>query len=567
MPSNSSEGREPTLEQCMKMMTRLLMKMEERQTAYNPSEEITLAILRNSLPELPKFSGKREEWPLFHRIYVTTTETGRFTDDLNHLRLVKCLEGEARRKVQSLLIGSASGDSIIEHLKKLYGDPIESLTEQAKKLLAMKSPRDLEKTQLQPFAAELESLVLNAEALNNRDFLKQTFLIESIVEKLRDSHRDWWEDQRKKEPESDLRTLMQYVLEKASYKSAKPPATCCRPKELMNVNTHRGESMNESSQEYEEEECLNVHAMIDSQECDEEECINVHELNERTLFKVLPVELVGKNGKKVSTYAFLDDGSAVTLLEDSLREELGIEGCPAPMKLRWTAKVVRIEKKSRRVNCLIAAPGKRQTFPLVGVRTVDKLAIGRQSMDVRKLKEKFAHLRGVPMNNQNEVEPRLLIGLKNVNLLMSFKNRYGKLGEPVAAKTKLGWVIYGSNVESKNCTAHGTEEENLVMTICEEVKDELLNKLSEPPLKLKCDAANENSMNKVHNRSNVRFLGRDGNRDKRSALPLKKRQENYNRSSDKSPTKKKRTRNKFCCGYVREADRIEEKFQRFSTLR
>lgn len=54
--------------------------------------------------------------------------------------------------------------------------------------------------------------------------------------------------------------------------------------------------------------------------------IHTHWINETTvLFRILPITLYNGN-ISISTYAFIDDGSSVTLLDESLMEELSIDG-------------------------------------------------------------------------------------------------------------------------------------------------------------------------------------------------------------------------------------------------
>lgn len=46
------------------------------------------------------------------------------------------------------------------------------------------------------------------------------------------------------------------------------------------------------------------------------------------------------------------------------------------------------------------------------------------------------------------VQPRMLIGLQHTHLLTSRKTVEGREGEPVAKKTKLGWVVFGRSQSS-----------------------------------------------------------------------------------------------------------------------
>jgi hypothetical protein len=103
-------------------------------TGSDPDEQLKLTMIRASLPELPKYSGTLEEWPLFERIFTTTSETGKYTEELNHLHLLKCLEGDAKSESQRLLSGMAGGTAIMNHLKAVYGDDEKILKKQVKKL-------------------------------------------------------------------------------------------------------------------------------------------------------------------------------------------------------------------------------------------------------------------------------------------------------------------------------------------------------------------------------------------------------------------------------------------------
>lgn len=68
--------------------------------------------------------------------------------------------------------------------------------------------------------------------------------------------------------------------------------------------------------------------------------INAHHATEQsTLFRILPVTL-HRNGKSVDTFAFLDDGSSMTLVEQAIVKQLDInDGETVPLCLTWTSNV------------------------------------------------------------------------------------------------------------------------------------------------------------------------------------------------------------------------------------
>lgn len=71
---------------------------------------------------------------------------------------------------------------------------------------------------------------------------------------------------------------------------------------------------------------------------------NVHQSHTSdTLFRIVPVVLHSVN-KKIHTYAFLDDGSELTLMEEDLLNQLEIDGTKQPLCLKWTGDTRRIDE-------------------------------------------------------------------------------------------------------------------------------------------------------------------------------------------------------------------------------
>ncbi|XP_055615232.1 uncharacterized protein LOC129761532 [Toxorhynchites rutilus septentrionalis] len=90
----------------------------------------------------------------------------------------------------------------------------------------------------------------------------------------------------------------------------------------------------------------------------------------------------------------------------------------------------------------ISAAGGRK-HSLEDVQTVKKLSLPKQTLSFESLSDRFEYLKGLPVSSYTDVTPKILIEINNLNLMVPLKIREGLGMEPVAAKTRLGWCIYG----------------------------------------------------------------------------------------------------------------------------
>ncbi|XP_055604494.1 uncharacterized protein LOC129752749 [Uranotaenia lowii] len=201
---------------------------------------------------------------------------------------------------------------------------------------------------------------------------------------------------------------------------------------------------------------------------------NVHQGQSEILFRFVPVLLHGP-AKSIRTYAFVDDGSELTLMEQSLADELGVQGPTKPLCLRWTSGANRTESLSQKVNFQISSilnPSKK--FPLHEVHTVRSLQLRPQTLQIPQLQEKYRHLGGLPVESYEEVSPRLLIGLDHASLGNAMKSREGKPNEPIAVKTRLGWMIYGCCCKTNDDVSH-VNHHSVQLCQCETDTDQELH--------------------------------------------------------------------------------------------
>ncbi|XP_055604683.1 uncharacterized protein LOC129752918 [Uranotaenia lowii] len=176
------------------------------------------------------------------------------------------------------------------------------------------------------------------------------------------------------------------------------------------------------------------------------------QLQASVLFRIVPVVLYG-NGLKLQIFAFFDEGSSTTLIEKEVIQKLGLKGSDAPLCLLWTGNVTREETDSSKLDLTISGTRSDRKFKLRNVRTVGTLGLHAQSLDYEALADQYNHLAKLPIDSYQNAIPKLLIGLDNIQLTLPTKTREGKRDEPLAAKSCLGWSIFGKTGTMENSFA------------------------------------------------------------------------------------------------------------------
>lgn len=197
---------------------------------------------------------------------------------------------------------------------------------------------------------------------------------------------------------------------------------------------------------------------------------------EKILFRYIPVTVHGKR-KTITTFAFLDDGSSATFMEHSLADELELDGVSNPLCLNWTGGQQREERESIKLPLRISGTrDASRVFELPKVHTVRSLALPEQSVSVSQLAQKYSYLKGLPLVSYKDVSPRILIGMDNCRLGHALRSAEGGENEPVASKTRLGWMIYGPcSTISDNATQSYSSFHSFHICPCSDNLDASLN--------------------------------------------------------------------------------------------
>ncbi|XP_049886664.1 uncharacterized protein LOC126381183 [Pectinophora gossypiella] len=161
-----------------------------------------------------------------------------------------------------------------------------------------------------------------------------------------------------------------------------------------------------------------------------------------TFLKILPVKVSGPQGD-VDTFALLDDGSTVTLVDADITNQVGIKGPSDPLRIEALSTDIGV-RKSQRVT--LTLHGATNTFD-THARTIENLQLSPQRIENDDLTE-CHHLSDIALQLVYEATPKILIGQDNWELLLATETRRGARHQPVASLTPLGWVLHGAHTRT-----------------------------------------------------------------------------------------------------------------------
>jgi len=171
-----------------------------------------------------------------------------------------------------------------------------------------------------------------------------------------------------------------------------------------------------------------------------------HHVERSILFKIIPVRLYGNNEIIVETFAMLDSGSTLTLIDSEVFDKLGVIGKVCELTLQWTKGIARNENATQTSINLSGSKGKKHF--LKKVYSIANLDLPEQTVNANELKERYKHLRGLPLKSFMKAKPKILIGLEHSKFLCCENSHQGNENEPIASKTELGWIVFGKSAPS-----------------------------------------------------------------------------------------------------------------------
>ncbi|XP_065356291.1 uncharacterized protein LOC135950688 [Calliphora vicina] len=368
--------------------------------------------------------------------------------------LQKALKGDARECVKSLLIHSDNVGMVMEQLCFQYGRPEMLIRCQLQPVKEIASISESAVDKLLPFAVKVWNLAAFLETANGQQHLANPTLMEELVGKLPMSKRmdKWLKDvadlvrmvqttsgnRQNNEPKrkvvlhtADGQRKQQECPIFCRYRKTCPVDGCLRKhnKLLHDVKINDGGKNELSSESPSPSGSTNENESVLS-------CVSKAADKGVLLFRVVPIVLYGPS-YKIETYALLDEGSSVTMVDSSLVKKLGLQGHQSQLNLNWYAGKASQETATV-VDKHVSGIGKQRKYALRNVYGVSNLKLPAQSFNMD-----LSRHPGLLIKLYNDVVPKVLIGLDHC--LLGLPDEIVSLDEngPYAANTPLRWVVFG----------------------------------------------------------------------------------------------------------------------------
>lgn len=161
---------------------------------YEPSHltKRNLAARQAMQRDLPLFSGRAEEWPLFISRYENTTRTCNFSHEENLERLQRCLKGQALEAVRCKLMLPSAVPSIIETLRSNFGRPEILINNILKKMRSEPLPKIEKLESIISFASSVQNLCCTMEASGLLTHMTNPTLLVELTDRLPPQMRLSW---------------------------------------------------------------------------------------------------------------------------------------------------------------------------------------------------------------------------------------------------------------------------------------------------------------------------------------------------------------------------------------
>ncbi|KAA3676848.1 uncharacterized protein DEA37_0001153 [Paragonimus westermani] len=154
----------------------------------------------------------------------------------------------------------------------------------------------------------------------------------------------------------------------------------------------------------------------------------------------VPIRLVGPKAS-VSTYAFLDNGSDTTLLDESIARTIGLQGQPCQMMFRTLHGTS--ATSCSKVSIELQSLDQEHSITADSVYTVKQLPLTQADVVHQSEVDRWTHLKDVSFESLTRTGVGILIGCDIPEAHWVLEQRLSSNNEPCASKTIFGWDLRG----------------------------------------------------------------------------------------------------------------------------
>ena len=168
--------------------------------------------------------------------------------------------------------------------------------------------------------------------------------------------------------------------------------------------------------------------------------------NQITSFlQIVPVS-VQSGGKRLTTYSFLDSGSIVSFIDQSVKDQLQGKGTDVTLNIAGIHGTQ--DLRTEKVPILIK--GLHSKVCSIEAFAHPSISLGNTTYDYKELKNNFRHLNVLTNKKFNLMEVSIIIGQDAYKIQRPLDYKIGTQSEPFAVLTDLGWVVSGPMTGKKS---------------------------------------------------------------------------------------------------------------------
>lgn len=227
---------------------------------------------------------------------------------------------------------------------------------------------------------------------------------------------------------------------------------CTKCKKLHHSMLHKDEFPVNHNVEVDEDDEQTSHSDQEPDNTEQDEIDEMSDESENLLMNwkpnncVLRMTTVKVRGPKgiIKVDALFDEGSTASIIDESLVNELGVDGPVSPITYKWTNEIKRFEADSKLVNIEVGSINGSKFYQLRQVRTTKNIALPKQKLNVEDILQNYPYIDPVIVQRLKSANPKLLIGSNNAGLIVPLKTLQSKIDGLQATKCHLGWTLHGS---------------------------------------------------------------------------------------------------------------------------